>query len=141
MSKPGRVHVGKRGRVLLFFGLLDLVYAVSLAAPGAQSRTNPFFIWLAQIAPWWVWAVFWAAVSALCLWNAFRRRDAVGFAAAIALKVCWGIVSLGAWVFGDVERGYVSAAIWLGLAWLVGVLAGWPEPGDSRGPTWISPSS
>jgi predicted branched-subunit amino acid permease len=77
-------HVGKRGRVLLFFGALDLVYAVSLARPDATARRIPMFIWLTEIAPLWVWSVIWAAVGAVCLWQAFCHRDAIGFAAAIS---------------------------------------------------------
>lgn len=135
------MHLGRRGRVLLFFGCLDLVYALSLAAPGAEVRRTAFFTWLAHIAPLWLWAGAWAGVGAVCLWQAFCRRDRIGYTAAIALKVCWGLVCVGGWLFGGVERGYVSAAIWLGLAWMVGTLAGWPEPGDRKGPTWIRPSS
>lgn len=136
----GRFHVGRRGRVLLFFGSLDVVYAVSLAAPGKQTRSDPFFMWLASIAPLWVWAISWGLVGVACLWRAFKRRDALGYTAAACLKVYWGLLSAGGWVFGGVERGWVAAVIWLGLAWLVGrVLAPWPEPGDTKGPTWTPP--
>lgn len=134
-------HVGKRGRVLLFFGFLDLVYAVSLAAPDEGTQRTAFFAWLAEIMPLWFWSGMWAVVGVACLWQAFCRRDGIGFAAAIALKVVWGIVCVGGWLFGHVDRGYVSAAIWLGLAYFVVNIASWPEPGDGRGPTWIKPSS
>lgn len=134
-------HVGKRGRMLLFFGALDVVYAVSLTAPDAETRRVPLFVWLAAIAPLWVWALAWGLVGLACLWQAFCRRDGIGYAAAIGLKIGWGIVSLGGWLFGGVDRGYVSAAIWLGLAYAVSVIASWPEPGDQKGPTWTRPSS
>lgn len=134
-------RVGKRGRVLLFFGALDAVYAVSLAQPDAATQASRFFTWLAEIAPLWVWSGTWGAVGATCIWQAFCRRDGIGFATAIALKICWGIVCLGAWLFGGVDRGYVSAAIWLGLAYFVFNIADWPEPGDGKGPTWTRPSS
>lgn len=136
-----RGRVGRRGRVLLFFGCLDLIYALSLAAPNAETRAASMFVWLVDIAPLWVWAGAWGGVGVVCLWQAFCRRDRIGYTAAIALKVCWGLVCAGGWLLGGVDRGYVSAAIWLGLAWLVGNLAGWAEPGDSKGPTWIRPSS
>lgn len=134
-------HVGRRGRVLLFFGSLDLVYAVSLALPGAETRRNSMFIWLAGVLPLWVWAVLWAGVGVNCVAHAFRRCDRWGYAGATFLKVMWGLVCFGGWLLGGVERGYVSAAIWLGLAYLVWVLTGWPEPGDRKGPTWTRPSS
>lgn len=127
--------------MLLFFGALDAVYAVSLLAPDATTRRAPFFLWLAEIAPLWAWAVAWGGVGVACLVQAFCRRDRVGFSAAIALKICWGGVNLSAWLLGGVDRGYVSAAIWLGLAYLVSVIGSWPEPGGGRGPGWRRPSS
>jgi CHASE2 domain-containing sensor protein len=134
-------HLGKRGRVLLFFGALDLVYAVSLAAPDARTRSAPLFVWLTHIAPLSVWAATWGVVGVLCLWQAWCRRDQIGYAAAIALKIAWGIVCLGGFLFGGIERGYVSAAIFLGFAYVIAVISGWAEPGDRKGPTWIPPSS
>lgn len=135
----GRLYVGRRGRVLIFFGCLDLIYAVSLAAPGEEARRTSFFLWLTAVLPLWVWSLLWGGVGVNCIVHGVRRRDRWGYAAAIFLKVLWGLVCLGGWLFGSVERGYVSAAVWLGLAYLVGVLSGWAEPGDGRGPTWIRP--
>ena len=136
----GWIHVGLRGRVLLFFGCLDLIYAISLIAPDQETRGRAFFVWLASIFPLWAWAGLWGAVGLICLWQALCRRDQIGFTAAACLKVFWGLACTGGWLVGGVERGYVSAAIWLGLAYLMArVLAPWPEPGDRKGPTWIRP--
>lgn len=135
MSRPA-LHVGRRGRVLLFFGALDVIYGLSLAAPDAATRRAPLFTWLAHIAPMWAWAGIWGGVGVLLLWQAFCQQDRAGYAAAIGLKIGWGLVCLGGWLFGGVDRGYVSAAIWLAAAFLVGVISGWPEPNDQKGPTW-----
>lgn len=135
------MRLGKRGRVLLFFGALDVIYAVSLAAPDAETRGGRLFTWLGTIAPMWVWAAAWGAVGVVCLWQALCRRDAIGYAAAIGLKIGWGIACLGGWLFGGVERGYVSAAIFLGLAYLVSVIAGWVEPDEGKGAVWTPPPS
>lgn len=141
MSTPHRLRFGRRGRVLLFFGLLDLVYGFSLAFPDHETRKSVMFVWLAEVAPPFVWGLTWFLVGVVCLWQAFRRHDQAGFASAIALKVCWGLVSLGGWVLGGVERGYVSAAIWLGLAWFVWNCAGWPEPDLGKEAEWTRPLS
>jgi hypothetical protein len=137
----GRHHIGRRGRSLLFFAGLDLIYAVSLARPDPTSRDGALLTFLSSLAPLWAWALLWGVTGLICLWHAFRRCDRWGFVAAITLKVLWGGTCLGGWLIGGVERGYVSGAIWLAAAGFVWVISGWPEPGDGRGPTWIRPSS
>lgn len=134
-------RVGKRGSVLLFYGVLDLIYGVSLSTPDERTRQSPFFMWMAGIVPLWVWASTWAVAGIICLWQAFRRRDATGYAASISLNVFWGLVAAGGWLLGGVDRGYVSAVIFLGLAWLLWRISGWAEPGDTKGPSWTPPSS
>lgn len=139
--KFSRVYVGRRGRVLIFFGLLDLVYGFSLVYPDGEVRDGAFFHWLAAVAIPLAWAVVWVLTGLLCLVYAFQHHDQVGFAAAASLKVFWGLVCLGAWLFGGWERGYVAAMIWLGLAYLMARVFGpWPEPDNLRGPTWTRPS-
>jgi hypothetical protein len=137
-----RPHVGKRGRVLLFFGCVDVVIALSLAVPDAATRGNALYVWLADIAPLWVWSLAWAGVAAVLFWQAFCLRDWIGYAAAIGLKIGWGLLCLGGWAFAGVDRGYVSAGIWLVVAAIVGEIAGWPEPPNRKGPPWTGqPSS
>ncbi len=140
MLRRGCVHLGRRGRVLLFFAGLDLVYAFSLVNPDRASRSTPQFTWLASVAPLWAWALLWGVTGLICLVHAFRRRDRWGFTAAITLKVLWGVACAGGWLVGGVDRGYVSGTVWLFFAGFVWVISGWPEQGDGRGPTWTRQS-
>lgn len=123
-----RHRVGHRGATLIFFGLLDLIYCASLLYPPRQESRSEALIWLAGILPLWAWGLSWGVVGVSCLWYAPRRRDHVGFAAAIGLKVLWGLVSLAGWLVGGVDRGFVASAVWLGFAYVVAVIASWPEP-------------
>lgn len=135
-----RPRVGKRGTSLLFFAILDLVISLSLISPDHTTRNSPLYLWLASVAPLWVWAALWALTGLICLAHVFRRQDRWGFTAAITIKVLWGLLSLGGWLLGGVERGYVSAVIWLAMAGWVGVIAGWPEPVRNReGRVWTPP--
>jgi hypothetical protein len=122
-----RQRIGRRGAALLFFAFLDLVYCWSLLDPPASARRSPSFVFLAGVAPLWAWAAAWGGVGVTCLVFALRREDAPAFTAAIGLKVMWGLLFAGGWLFAGLERGYVSAAVWLAFASLVGLLAGWPE--------------
>lgn len=123
-----RRQVGHRGTALLFFALVDLVYAHALMFPSRQARRSELLAFLEGLLPLWLWALGWAVAGSICLFKAFRHRDAAGFVAAISVKVMWAIVTLGAWLFGGVDRGHVNAAVWFGFVGLVAVIAHWPEP-------------
>jgi len=133
MASRFRHRVGRRGAGLLFFALLDLVYAYSLLAPTDAARNSESFRFIADILPLWGWAIAWAAVGVTCLVQAFAAHDRVGFAAAMGLKVLWGVLFLLGGLVAGLERGYVSAAIWLTFAAWIGVIATWPEPGKEIG--------
>ena len=136
-----RHRVGHRGSALLFFAVLDLVYCQALLSPSHEARRTAQLMFLAAVVPLWVWAILWGSVGVLCAVQAFRRRDQAAFTAAIGLKVMWGLVSLGGWLVGGVERGYVSAAVWLVFAAFVGIISSWPEPPHGwKERSWIAPS-
>lgn len=132
LGRPARFlgrKAGFRGAFLLFLALLDFVYAFGLGAQSERSSTNPTTLFLASIMPLWAWALLWLVVGLACLVSAFLQRDQVGFAAASLLKAGWALMFLLGWLFADVERGYLSTAIW-GAFGLVTLLIGrWLEPG------------
>ena len=131
-----RDRIGRRGSSLLFFGFLDLIYGYSLVYPDHYSRMSPAFAFYRDVMPMWGWATLWFGVGLTCLFHAFRRTDRWGFTAAIGLKVGWGLVSLGGWVFAGVERGWVAAAVWLAFAGWVWGVAGWSEPNSGEDLAW-----
>ncbi len=121
-------RIGHRGTALLFFGFVDLVYAVSLANPPAEARRSATLAFVGTIAPLSAWSVLWLVVGLVCVVGAFVRQDRWAFTAAMFLKVLWGLVFLLGWLLVNLERGYVSAAIWLAFAGFVWVISTWPEP-------------
>lgn len=123
-------RVGRRGAALLFFTVLDFAYGGSLLT--MPRPYTPFYAWMAHLAPLAVWAAVWLLVGAACAWYAFRLYDSLGFTAAVALKVGWGLVSLLGWVAGSVTRGWVSSMIWLAFAAFVGLIAGGIPPAPAR---------
>jgi hypothetical protein len=131
-------RVGRRGVSLLFFALLDLVVALSLAYAPPEAMATPTYQFLQAVAPLLVWALAWGLVGVTCLVQAFMRSDRLAFAAASALKVVWGLLYLIGWLIADIPRGYISATIWLALAGFVQIIAGWRENG---GHEWTQRSS
>lgn len=121
------LRVGRRGYFLLFLALLDAVYGASLLNPTPRSLDNPTTQFLLRVLPLPAWACVWLLVGAICLVSAFRFNDAAGFAAAMGLKTLWGSLFLIGWVVADVERGYLSAVIWLAFAGLLALVVPWPD--------------
>lgn len=129
----GRRRVSERGEALLFFAILDLVYAYAMVS--APKPLVDLYAWAAQLMPLWVWALLWAAVGVLLTVCAFLpRRDTVAFTAAVMLKIGWGVLALLGWLSGEFDRGYLTAVIWLGAAWLVYRIAGGVPPRSRTDP-------
>lgn len=124
-----REWVGRRGAALLFFALLDLVFAWALLDP--PTPLAPTYAWVQQIAPLWVWGTCWATTGLICVFCAFLPRDAVAFTAAEAMKMLWGLLAGIGWLAGKVPYGYVSAAIWLAFAAFIYLIAGGIPPAKS----------
>ena len=121
-------RLGRRGASLLWFGLLDSVYGLSLASPPAEARGSVSLRWVATVAPLWLWAVLWLTAGILCLVQAWTYSDRLAFTAAIAVKVAWACVFTAGSILIDLDRGYVSAVIWFAFAAFVAIIASWPEP-------------
>ena len=112
---------------MIFLSLLDLIYAYALAFPTLRALQNPTSIFLAHVVPLEAWGSLWAAVGVLCLVYAFRLNDAPAYAAAMFLKMLWATTFFLGWILADVERGYLSAAIWGAFAAIVILIATWPD--------------
>jgi hypothetical protein len=131
-------RIGRRGAALLFFALLDAVYCYGLIA--APRPLAPFYVWMDHLMPLAAWAVCWGIVGVICLGYAFRLHDSLGFMFAVALKVGWGLMALLGWFAGAIDRGYVSAVIWLAFAGFVYLIAGGIPSAPPRPPgrwSWI----
>lgn len=121
-------RIGHRGAALLFFALVDLVFAKSLADAPPSTRSSPTYAFMATVLPLWGWAALWGVVGLMCLVQAFMANDLPAFVASSAMNVGWACVHLAGFFVGEVPRGYVSAVIWLGYAGFVQVIASWAEP-------------
>jgi hypothetical protein len=82
--------------------------------------------WVNEVWSLSAWAALWASVGAVCVYHALHHYDRFGFVAAIGIKVIWGFLALAGWVTEGVTLG--SVGIWFGLAGLVWVISGWPDP-------------
>lgn len=121
-------RVGRRGSILIILAIVDVAYGYSLIGPSSDALGTAAITWRQHFAPLWVWGGVWLAVAAILIVSAFLRNDAIGYLAAIVLKIGWSLTTLLSWLFGGVERGWLSAIVWMVVAAMVWVIAGWPEP-------------
>ncbi|MEU4558510.1 hypothetical protein AB0F72_08970 [Actinoplanes sp. NPDC023936] len=130
--------LGRRGRALAGFAVLDVLWGVRLAT--VDPAAVEFYTWLNTLSPLWWWSLPWFAVAAMCAYGAIHRRDRIAFMGAIAIKVLWGSLYLFAWLLGEnVGDAWPAAAQWLAFAWCVWVMAGWMEPIEREGVAWTPP--
>lgn len=115
-------RIGRRGAALLFFFGLDVVYCAGLLT--VPQPLTPFYAWMAGVMPLAAWAAVWGGVALVCLWYAFRVHDTAAFMAAVGLKVAWGMLSFFGWAYGHVDRGWITAVVWLMFAAFVFLIAG-----------------
>ena len=125
-----RNRLGRRGATLLVAAFVDIVYGCSFIAPESrhQSEALPTYRQLLDVAPLAVWGGIWLAVAVVCLVQAWMRRDAVAFGAAIAIKAVWATLMFVGWIHYHAPRGLLSAAFWGVMAGFVVVISGWREP-------------
>lgn len=122
-----RAGLGRRGKALLALAILDLVYAYSLWESSRLAKPTAVAGYLVGREALLAYAALWTVTGVVLAVYAFRRWDAPGWSAAIALKVFWGgLIGVG-WVTGQAPRGYLAVAIWWAFAWLVVIISGWPE--------------
>ncbi len=113
-------RIGYRGAALLFFALVCAVYCYSLA--DAPRPLTESWAWAERVAPLDVWAALWGAAGAVCVVTAFLIRDGLGFFAMMLVSLFWGGLALTGFLWGGVDRGYLTAAVFLPLAGFVYVI-------------------
>lgn len=121
-------RVGRRGATLLFLACVDFAYAGSLAKPAAETAQLSTTRFIAALLPLWVWAAVWGVVGVVCVAGAFTRADRWAFAAAMSLKVLWGVTFMLGWAFAGLDRGWISGIIFAAFAAFTFMVSGWPEP-------------
>lgn len=121
-------RVGRRGCMLIFFALIDFDIAWSLRFLAGDFTPPPFTHGAHQLLSPNLWALLWAIVGVLCLEQAFRASDRIGYAAAALIKMLWGLLYISTAVLNGPRTALVPGLFWLALAGWVLILATWPEP-------------
>lgn len=121
-------RIGHRGDTLLLLAIIDFGYGLSLWRPPPEAKLSSTLAFIADVLPLWLWALLWTLVGIACTIGAFMRQDRWAYTLAVMLKVLWGGTFLFGWALADLDRGWVGAIIWLGMAGWAYRHSTWPEP-------------
>ncbi|WP_148003651.1 hypothetical protein [Streptomyces sp. adm13(2018)] len=131
-----RARLGRRGSVLLGFGVLELLYGLGLVLDPRFGIVRGVGV-LTHVAPMAVWGGLWMACGLCALamaWEVRATRDTWGYAAAILPPIGWAGANLIAWLTGSFAQAWTSAVTWGCLAYVIRRVNGWPEVrGDREG--------
>jgi vacuolar-type H+-ATPase subunit I/STV1 len=113
---------------LIIFGVLALLlgYAYGVARVPHGVRTSIYTA--TQILPLKAYAFMWAAAGAYSVAAGLTSRRVGGFTVASAMFTLWGLIYLIGWLNGDPGRGWVTAALFGGLAAAVYCVSGLVDP-------------
>ncbi len=134
MLANAAARAGRRGVFLALFGDIYLLIGYSYSGPAVTPAVRHALKAATAVAPLPVYAWGWVAAGAVSVACGLLSpgRKAAGFTAAVIMPTIWALIYLAAWIGGDLPRGWVTAAIFTGLALAVVVVAGMPEPADFK---------
>lgn len=125
-----KIKIGRRGATLLCLGAINLIFGWFFLDPHIHKVVSvaPVYRGLQDVASLYLWGVAWWTAGVLCVWEAFRQKDVIGFVASIIIKVSWSAGLFASWLIWDAQYAWAQAILWLGLAVWTIICAGWPEP-------------
>ena len=130
------LRLGRRGICLVLIGLVFFFQGlgnflarndfITIPRDGVTYRT---FRLATEIAPfgWWGIAFMIAGIIAIISSQWPPGKDVWGWAALTFMSTVWSGVYISGWIFYGANRAWVGGALFVCIAAMTQVLAGWPE--------------
>jgi len=134
--------VGRRGLLLLMFGVLWVLLGIGVLASRQPRFSGPgpavlVLTVLDDAATGWLWiAAGLASIIAGLVRRRMGGRDAVGFNFLLAPPLLWllgYLWSFAVWAVTSAsgrETAWVAAIVWVIMCAFILLIAGWPDPDD-----------
>jgi len=104
--------------------LLGYAYAVATIPHSVRTSLST----ATEFVPLRVYGVLWLVAGAYCVVSGLALRRIGGFTVATGMFTLWGLAYLIGWLHGDPGRGWVTAALFGGLARAVYCVSGLVDP-------------
>lgn len=141
VKMPAFRMLGRRGLLLLLFGLLWICYGVAIVAVDLPPRfSDVHFPVLSMLDGFWA-GLLWMLAGISAVVTAFARKsfkgkDSLGFNSLLIPPVVWVLGyswSIVLWLcteqYGK-PSGWVALVVWLIVCAFVMLVADWPDPDD-----------
>lgn len=133
MARRLSFRVGRRGAVLILFGVIFILLGVSLRADVPPLVLEQLRVAL-SVAPLVFWSTVFITIGAVGCANAFYPpgKDNYGFIAMAGLSYLWSGFLVSTWIMDQPPRGLVSAFIYATFGSALTIISGWPEVREER---------
>lgn len=126
-----RKRLGRRGRILLAFGGMQILYGWGIARDPRYGVVRGVGV-LTHLLPMPVWGFLWMAcgtVAVAMAWEIRSSRDTWGYAALTFPMLVWSGANLVAWATQEYPQAWTSVATWGAFVYIAMMINRWPEYG------------
>jgi len=116
-------RVGRRGAALAVLAAVDVCYGTALLAGHTAAATAAV-----MVMPLHLWGWVWIGAAAVLAAGVPLTDDRWHYGFAALFKTFWALLIAWHWLAHREHGGWGAAMAWLGLAALVLLISGWPEP-------------
>lgn len=127
-------RLGRRGRILLAFGTMQVLYGVSIVSDPRYGVVRGVGV-LTHMRPMSFWGAIWITCGAIALamaWQIRSSRDTWGYGAVTVPMALWSGANFIAWVSSAYPQAWTSVITWGAFVYIAGTVNRWPEYGRRR---------
>jgi len=126
-----RKRLGRRGRVLLAFGLMQILYGYGIASDPRYGVVRGVGV-LTHLLPMQAWGGLWIACGAFAVamaWEIRASRDTWGYGALTLPMSLWSAANAIAWASREYPQAWTSVCTWGAFVYIAAAINRWPDYG------------
>lgn len=135
-----RKRLGRRGRILLAFGGMQVLYGYGIASDPRYGVVRGVGVlthmWGLRV-PMSVWGGVWMVCGTIAMamaWEIRASRDTWGYAALTLPMLLWSGANFVAWATQEYPQAWTSVATWGAFVYIAMLINRWPEYGRGGRP-------